>query len=150
MQTVLQRFEQKYIPEPNSGCWLWIGAITPFGYGKIYYDGRYKYSHRLSYEMSIGEIDSDNVVCHKCDNPSCVNPDHLFQGTPKQNTKDMIQKNRHAHGEKISKLSESEVIDIYNSNSTHESLGLMYGVNRATITKIKNGQRWKHLNLKGE
>lgn len=149
MQTVLQRFEQKYIPEPNSGCWLWIGAITPFGYGKIYVDGKYEYSHRLSYRLNIGEINKDEFVCHKCDNPYCVNPDHLFTGLAKDNTKDMLSKKRHKFGEKDSKLKESQVIDIYKSNLTHQELGDKYGVNRATITKIKNGTRWRHLNLKG-
>lgn len=150
LKSLKERFEEKYIPEPNSGCWLWIGATTPSGYGKIYDKGKYHYTHRVSYAMNFGKVDDKSYVCHKCDNPSCVNPEHLFQGSPKDNTSDMVKKKRHAHGEMISKLKESDVINIYNSKLTHQELGDIYKVKASTVTKIKKGYRWKHLNLRGD
>lgn len=82
------------IPEPNSGCWLWIGAHDPNGYGRI---AKRTYgtilAHRYSY-LSHKADPGNLLVCHKCDNPACVNPDHMFLGTHKDNTQDMVKKGR--------------------------------------------------------
>jgi hypothetical protein len=90
----------KFIPEPNTGCWLWIGTTHPIGgYGRIkkridknkwvQYE-----AHRVSYELFKGIIPKYLMVCHKCDTPSCVNPNHLFLGTAKDNMQDMVSKGR--------------------------------------------------------
>lgn len=76
MDDLLERFEARYIPEPNSGCWLWIGALQN-GYGSIKKEGRNYPAHRLSYEMNKGAIPGGLVIDHLCRVPSCVNPDHL-------------------------------------------------------------------------
>jgi hypothetical protein len=79
--TLKTRFEAKFIPEPMSGCWLWIGAVNKHGYGKFgdWVDGRTQshWAHRLSYELHIGAIPDGHVLDHLCRNTSCVNPDHL-------------------------------------------------------------------------
>ena len=77
-------------------CWLWTGGKRPFGYGFIWYEGRNLSVHRLSFEMHHGPIPEGMVVCHRCDVPSCLNPDHLFLGSQSVNVTDCVQKNRHA------------------------------------------------------
>lgn len=95
--TVLARFEQRYVTVPEAGCWLWIGRAKPKGYGRIGI-GRNKQfaAHRVSWELFRGEIPAGMCVCHKCDTPSCVNPDHLFLGTHADNAGDRQRKGRGA------------------------------------------------------
>jgi HNH endonuclease len=90
--TPLERFEAKYMPEPNSGCWLWMGSIRGQGYAQTGVGERY--AHRFSYEHYKGKIPEGMRVLHKCDTPTCVNPDHLFLGTAKDNTHDALKKGR--------------------------------------------------------
>ena len=94
-----ERFQDKYIPEPNSGCWLWIGSVGDDGYGNIGEGGRGSpnlKAHRVSYGIHKGPIPEGKDVCHKCDVTICVNPDHLFLGDDSENMKDCHNKNRHS------------------------------------------------------
>ena len=86
----------------SDGCWEWTGALGGFKarYGVMGRNGRQCYAHRYSYELHQGPIPAGLLVCHKCDNPRCVRPDHLFLGTSKQNTQDAVSKGRMASGTK--------------------------------------------------
>lgn len=83
--TVQERFDAKYIPEPNSGCWLWLGAMDGHGYGHLYVGGRYLSAHRVGYELQNGQIPVGMVIDHLCRTPACVNPDHLDAVTQSEN-----------------------------------------------------------------
>lgn len=94
-KTPLDRFHNSYTPEPNTGCWLWDKKIHESGYAKFYINGKMKTASRWILSAKIGrELSSNEFACHKCDTPSCVNPDHLFVGTAKENMQDALRKNR--------------------------------------------------------
>src|SRR3954467_8950147 len=93
------RFEENHIPEPNSGCWLWLGAPNDKGYGVMEYRGKKIPAHRYSYQRNNGPISSETWVLHKCDNRICVNPDHLNPGNHMANMLDMSRRNRSLFGE---------------------------------------------------
>ncbi len=81
-------------PEPMSGCWLWTGTTDRFGYGQSWHNGRHAKSHRLSWFLAYGSDAGEMLVLHRCDNPPCVNPAHLFLGTNIDNVRDMMRKGR--------------------------------------------------------
>lgn len=90
---------QNYIPVPEAGCWLWTGPWCDSGYGRVARHGKeITRAHRMFYTVHKGEIPKGLFVCHKCDTPACVNPDHLFLGTARDNVQDMIRKGRNRPG----------------------------------------------------
>lgn len=92
--TDLSRFEEKFIPVPEAGCWIWTAATNSMGYGRMVFNGPARLAHRISYQLYRGPIPDGMCVCHKCDTPLCVNPDHLFLGTFSDNARDMVRKFR--------------------------------------------------------
>ena len=146
-------FNDSYIPEPNTGCWIWLKFLDKDGYGFIRDNGVRHRAHRYSFLKHNGDIPKGHVVCHSCDNPTCVNPEHLFSGTKKDNTQDMLKKGRNGRtgtkGEKNPKttLKERDVISIIKSSSTYRELSKLYNVSVSTIGRIKKRHVWAHVKL---
>lgn len=98
MPSSTERFMRKIDKNPKSGCWVWIGSRTPTGgYGSFWDNGKLHRAHRWSYRHFHGEIGDNEDVCHACDNPPCVNPEHLFRGTRLDNIIDSVKKGRWGH-----------------------------------------------------
>lgn len=141
---LIERFLDRVSPEPNTGCWLWAGAIKGgTGYGSFSKES----AHRFSYRAFIGPIPKGMDVCHTCDVRSCVNPAHLFAGTRRENLQDASRKGRTTWGEKNRwvKLSPEVVLIIRSSTERSRVLGKRYGVTKDTITAIQRRALWKQL-----
>jgi hypothetical protein len=151
-------FEESYIPEPNSGCWLWTSTINNKGYGVLQAGGFRGYAHRFAYSTFVGAIPEGMSVCHRCDMPSCCNPDHLFLGTHQQNMADCRAKMRCAcftkpdsylRGEElsISKLTEGTVREIRALRGlvSQRLLAKRFNVTRTTIRLAQTGATWAHV-----
>jgi hypothetical protein len=89
-----EAFMEKVSPEPMSGCWLWTGSSNGNGYGVMRINNKQQGAHRVAFELFVGPIPPGLMICHKCDNPPCVNPHHLFAGTALDNNRDMFAKGR--------------------------------------------------------
>lgn len=149
--SVLPRFEEKYEVCGNTGCWLWTASLTRGGYGQFksfpgYRAGR---AHIVSYVIHKGDIPEGMCVLHSCDNPKCVNPEHLWLGTLKDNSQDMMRKSRHVPvrlkgvSNPNVKLTEEQVNEIRSDNRTATSVSKDYGVSEWTIRRIRAGSSWK-------
>ena len=141
-----------HIDIKENGCWEWNRSRHKQGYGHFGYKMKTLLAHRVSWMIFKGELSHDIYVCHKCDNPPCVNPDHLFLGTNRDNIIDSIEKGRKdpPKGEKngSSQLSEENVIEIrrlYEIGENQKSLAKKFKTTRGHIGNIVHRRCWKHL-----
>lgn len=133
-------------------CWVWTGYKTPQGYGKFQYaHGKPMLAHRYAYYLGAGEWPK-NFACHKCDNPWCVRPSHLFDGTHKENMEDCAKKGRTSRkptvrGEQVNtaKITSTDAVAIYKSLEPTSVLAARYGVTREAVYLIKSGRNWAWL-----
>jgi hypothetical protein len=138
--SVYEVFDDNYIPEPNSGCFIWLRS-SDGRYGRLQIDGKWGFAHRFSYECAHGPIPAGGNVLHRCDNPICVNPDHLFLGTHAGNLQDAANKGR-VGGQK---LSAKEVLAIRADKRTGQAIADDYGVSETLVRLIRHRKRWAWL-----
>lgn len=136
----------------NNDCKEWLLGKRSGGYGSVRWDGTHFSVHRLVYNLAHPDEDITNLfIRHRCDNPSCINPEHLESGTPQDNTDDMISKERNAKGSKHgrSKLTEGQILQIRHlysfGNITYKELGRIYNIDFSTVGKIIKKRRWSHV-----
>jgi hypothetical protein len=134
----------------TESCWHWTGTTSPRGYGKLKHNKQDWRAHRFSWVMHFGAIPKGLNVLHRCDNPSCVNPSHLFLGTHSDNHKDKVSKNRQAKGSRSgqSKLTEQIVLQMRHRHSlgrTYAELGREFGVSNVAARLAVIGRTWTHV-----
>jgi hypothetical protein len=151
------RFWKHVNKSDNEECWEWLASKNVKRYGQFWYRHSGKYvsgtAHRFSWMIHYGKIPDDMLVCHHCDNPACVNPNHLFLGTNQDNMNDRNRKNRQAKlkgsANGFSILYEKQVIEIKNllkqGDLSFPKIAKIYGVSRSTISAISTGQNWSWL-----
>lgn len=129
-------------PSPTD-CWEWQGAKDPKGYGRFNVGGATRLAHRISWSLKHGEISDKALLCHKCDNRACCNPDHLYPGDHADNVRDMVSRRRFEHGERhhSSKLTTEEVRQIRSINGVYqETIAGLYGISGSLVSMIKSGK----------
>jgi hypothetical protein len=147
-------------PVLGTSCWNWTGFRMPFGHGQFNI-GKHKLvlTHRFSWELHYGSIPNGMNVCHHCDNPSCVRPDHLFVGTQIDNMRDANSKGRMYKGgsgtsaprgekhwsSKVTEEQVKEIIRLRNEGNTYLAIAKVYGMSIEGIRDIYLGKRWKHI-----
>jgi hypothetical protein len=151
-RTALERFEEKYSVS-ESGCWEWEAGLDGKGYGKFGVEtSKSIFAHRWSYEHFIGPIPEGFFICHKCDNPKCVNPDHLFAGTHQDNMDDMARKGRarsgnvgESHHRAILSASDVRLMRaLHRDGASMYSLSKRFGIGYTTAKHAIKGKTWKH------
>lgn len=134
-------------------CWKWLRPLDKDGYGEIMVRRRKYKAHQYAWVLLVGELPNGVQVLHKCDNPSCTNPDHLFLGTNRDNTADKVRKSRQAKGEdfRSAKLTKKDVIRIrkryrYGSQSNGTvAIAREYGVSNVLVGMVVKRKAWKHI-----
>lgn len=131
-------------------CWLWRGGLTDKGYGRPRINTVKTYAHRIAYVITHGPLIDDMEVCHRCDQPACCNPAHLFIGTHAQNMRDMSLKGRAARGVRgpRAKLTEADVLNIRAHRAAGigvEAIGRIFAVSGEQVSKICTRRQWAHL-----
>lgn len=147
-----ERFAEKFVKNAWTGCWEWIAARHKAGHGKFAVSSKdIQFAHRVSWMLHRGDIPDGMWVLHKCDNPRCVNPEHLYLGDHAQNTADMVSRGRanppKHQGKQVSwaKLSVEAVMDIRTKRVSINEFAKIYGVGRATVHDAQSGKKWTFL-----
>ena len=158
IKEIQKRFNDRIEIIPFSDCWYWAGSKNNHGYGvlSVYNKNNWRIkkdyaAHRLSFELHKGISNKSLLVCHHCDNKLCVNPEHLFLGTPADNMLDKVKKNRQSRRSfkesKYAKLSVEKVAfirELFQKNPKYSiaELSKQFGVSTSLLYKVKKGERW--------
>ena len=152
--------------ERGPGCWLWTGATSPKGYGRVWFNGKTRRAHRVAWLLTNGPIPDGMKVLHSCDAPQCCRPDHLFIGTDRDNMEDRGRKGRTACGERqgawtrpecvprgeqhgMSKTTEVDVREMRRRKAlgeTYQAICLAFGLHWQTVWRIVHRKSWRHVN----
>jgi hypothetical protein len=137
-------------PCPNTGCWFWDGPADRRGYGTMYMEYGNVRAHRVSFTLFHRAVQDDEFVLHSCDQPSCVNPDHLRAGGYKENSDDKVKRGRSNKGSRhpLSKLTEVDIpaiFEMHKSGVRGSTIAQKYAVHPTTICDVLKGRRWGHL-----
>lgn len=151
MARIIDTFEQHLKLNDETGCMEWQRSTDKDGYGYVQANGKLMRAHRVAYQRAKGPIPKGDWVLHRCDNPRCCNPDHLFLGDCRSNVDDKVTKGRHAFGEKggRAKLTEDQVRSIraeYDKGDRQVDLAARYGVHQTQISLIVTRKEWAHVN----
>jgi hypothetical protein len=149
-QSLAKKFWSKVEMIPFHSCWEWTGCTTNKTnrrYGRITHKGKLLIATRVSYELHKGKIEKGFLVLHSCDNPLCVNPNHLSLGTPKQNSLEMSARNRNLKGHKHhnAKLTEKIVLEIRALKISQGAIARLYGITQTNVSVILRRKGWKHI-----
>lgn len=132
-----------------AGCWNWPNWKDKDGYGRTKFNGKTAIAHRVAYILACGPIPDGLVVCHRCDNPACCRPDHLFVGTQADNCRDAMLKDRHCRGMRngLARLTDDDVrfIRAQAGRVTQVSLAAKFNVRQSSIWLIQNRKQWAHV-----
>ncbi len=139
-EPITQEWLLSILEKKRNGCWVWSRSCNTFGYGQVWNGNRLVVVHRVAYELFVGEIPAGLKVLHKCDNPPCANPDHLFIGTQSDNLYDMSRKGRYVGNRR---LTEEDVHEIRTDNRTQVEIGADYGVTQSNVSRIKSRDSWR-------
>ena len=131
----------------SDGCWEWTGFCDKDGYGLLSYAGEQLRANVVALELDGRPVPKGQYGCHSCDNPPCVRPEHLYPGTPTQNSQDKIRRGRQQRGEGVhfSKLTEAQVRAIRAASGTHHEIAAAFGISRANISLIRSRKTWEHV-----
>lgn len=147
---------QRHSVNSTTGCWEWTGNVLANGYGSLIYAGHRVYAHRASFQEFVGPIPDGMMVCHKCDNPRCINPEHLFVGTGSDNMRDCTNKGRNFRpglgllGTKSAQsvLADADVLAIRRlakEGMPQRAIANQFGVSQSNIWYIIKRRTWPHL-----
>lgn len=152
-----ERLAEQSMPEPMSGCTLWLGCACKRGYGRIHVPGRgAKLAHRIAYELEYGPITPGLVLLHKCDNPGCINPRHLRAGTQAENVADMVEKGRENRDPRPyhrgtsnpnSYLTADLVRNVLLSDLPQAAAADHFGIARSWVQRIRAREVWTHVDV---
>lgn len=150
---------ERSMPEPMSGCWLWLGYACHNGYGRVRFEGKSWLAHRVAWFAHHGPIPEGMHLCHKCDNPGCINPAHMFVGTQADNVRDMIRKGRenrdprpYQRGElnQNSRITADVVRSILLSPLNQRDAAAAFGVAPSWVQRIRKREVWRHVDVPAE
>jgi len=143
----------KHIRVTASGCWEWVGRVDEDGYGRIEYEGKDQPASRVMWIVCKGPIPADVLVCHTCDNPPCINPDHLFLGSNAENTADSVAKGRRkginlGESNNMTSLTDEVVRQIRSeeaSGVTQIEIARKRGIPKVTVHNVVRRKTWKRV-----